>query len=385
MRRRSSKRILAALILALAVLAGACQAASGPAAAPTATPASTPTKAPPTEAAPTEAPTAVPTQAPTDTPVPQAAGGLLYVLSNSSPHVTVIDGSSHEIVRTADLPDFTAWTWNDDNNHFDGRNLWLGMKHPDTNQAEVITLDLETLEVTYRFPVGVEKLTLYIGKATAEGLLHVGKMDSDEVVVFDTRSFELIDTWQVPVNGDVVCDADISTDAHGVERFVYPTRKGDTVVSIDPRTGETLTIVDSPAGANPLMLTAGPDGNVWVQESGSNTNAVYDPESLELLARFPTGKAPIVNTFSPDGRLSYIGHGDDTFVQVVDVQSLEEVQRVQAGTNPQKLAVHPDGSRVYAILTKEAAVAVIDTGSWTVSERVPLGTNPTGIYFRGGS
>lgn len=367
-------------LLAVGLIAGACRpSAPGPTAAPAGE-----AQAPTATATEAQAAPATPTrEQPTATSEPAAvAGGPLFVLSNSSPHVSVIDTETNQVVRTADIPDFTSWTWNDDNNHFDGQHLWLGLKDPDTNEVEVITLDLDSLEVTYRFPLGTDQLTLYIGKATREGLLHIGKMDSDEVVVIDSRSFGVLDTWEVPVNGDVVCDADVSTDAQGVERFVYPTRKGDTVVNLDPRTGETLKIVDSPAGSNPLMLTTAADGTVWVQESGSNTNAVYQPENLELITRFPTGQGPIVNTFSPDGKLSYIGHGADTIVQVIDTETFEEVARVQVGTNPQKLAVDPRGRFVYAILTKEAGVAVIDTATWEVVARIPLGTNPSGIFFR---
>ncbi|MGH2558567.1 MAG: hypothetical protein ACRDJH_05840 [Thermomicrobiales bacterium] len=308
----------------------------------------------------------------------------VFVFSNSSPHVSVIDAGSLAVVQTADIPEFTAWTWNDDNNHAGESELWLGTRNPDTNDVEVITLDLETLAVTHRIPIGQDDMTLYIGKATKEGILNIGKMGAGQVVAIDTATYQVLDTWDVPVNGDVVCDADVTTDGQGRELFVYPTRDGDTVVTIDAATGETVQEIASPSGSRPLMLTTGGDGTVWVQESGSNTNAVYDPE-LTLLDRFPTGQGPIVNTFSPDGALSYIGYGGDTVVTVIDTETYEEVATVQAGTNPQKIAVNPDGQAIYAILTDEASVAVIDTTTWEVTERVMLGTNPNGIFFRAAS
>jgi hypothetical protein len=326
------------------------------------------------------------TEQPGAAAVPEEAGAAsLFIFSNSSPHVSVINTATNQIIRTADLPDFTSWTWNDDNNYFDGQNLWLGLRDPDTNQVEVIALNLDTLEIASRLDLGQDELTLYIGKATRRGVLHVGKMGSGQVVTIDTKTFAVMQTWDVPTNGDVVCDADIATGADGLERFYYPTRRGDTLVSLDVESGETLEIVDTPAGSTPLMLTTAPDNTVWVQETDSNTNAVFDPVTLELKKRFLTGEGPIVASFSADGKLGYIGHGRDTIVTVVDTETLEEVQRIEVGTNPQKLAIHPNGRFVYAILTQEAAVAVIDTGSWEVTERVDLGTNPTGIYVRAGS
>ena len=335
-----------------------------------------------------EAPT---TTQPEAAEVPAETGGAqlqqaqLFILSNSSPHISIIDTATNQVTRTADLPDFTSWTWNDDNNYFDGQNLWLGLRNPDTDEVEVIALNLDTLEITSRLPIGTDKLTLYIGKATQEGVLHVGKMDSGQVVTIDTKTFQVMETWDVPTNGDVVCDADIAIGSDGVERFYYPTRKGDTLVSLNAESGETDKIVDTPDGSTPLMLTTAPDNTVWVQETDSNTNAVFDPVTLELKKRFLTGKGPIVASFSADGKYGYIGHGGDTIVTVVDTETLEEIQRIEVGVNPQKLAIDPDGRYVYAILTKEAAVAVIDTTSWEVTDRIDLGTNPTGIYLRAGS
>ena len=44
----------------------------------------------------------------------------IYALSNSSPHVSVIDSDTNQVVQTADVANMTKWTWNDDNNYFDG-------------------------------------------------------------------------------------------------------------------------------------------------------------------------------------------------------------------------------------------------------------------------
>ena len=352
----------------------------------------TATAAPPTEqpATATEAATTAATQVATEaatateSPAPRVE---LFVFSNSSPHITQIDAATNTITRTADVPEFTSWTWNDDNNYLDGSLLWLGTKDRDTNEVTIITLDLDSLEVTNRIPVGQDPQNVYIGKGLADrSLVHIGLQGSGRVVPINPNTFEVVADWDdVPLGSGsdgVVCDADISTDANGVERFVYPTRAGDSIVTLDPRTGETLAEVATPSGSVPLMMTTGPDGRIWVQDTGSKTNSVFDPVDLTELARFPAGEVPIVATFSPDGAYAYIGHGGDTMFQVIDTETYEEVTRVTVGTNPQKLAVHPDGSRVYSIVTKEASVAVIDTTSWEVTERIMIGTNPTTAFVR---
>lgn len=325
----------------------------------------------------------VPIAAQEPTREPHAGAALLYIFSNSSPHVSVIDTTTNDVIHTADISDFTSWGWNDHNNYFDGEHLWLSLRDPDTQEAEVIALNLDTLEYAVRLPLGQEPITVYIGKPTSDGRLLVSKMGAGEVVVIDTVAQEILEVWDsVPTGGDVVCDADIAVDEEGVEGFYYPTRRGDTVVRLDPITGETLTIIDSPDGATPLMLTVAPDQTIWVQETDTNTNAVYAPTSLELLARFPTSTNPIDVSFTSDGQYGIIGHNAGTMITAVDLETFEPVATIDVGQTPQKTAIDPSGQYVYAILTREASVAVVDTHTWTVTANISLGTNPTGIFMR---
>ena len=330
----------------------------------------------------TPEPTATPVP-PTSTPVPEPTAKLL-TFSNDSPHVTVIDAETNTVVKTADIDDLTKWTWNDDNNYFDGKNVWLGLKYPESDDAVVISLDVNTLEVTNRLSVGKEAKNIYIGKATKDGILHVGKQGSAEVVTIDTKTASVLDTWaNMPVTkeGGVVCDADVGTGPDGVERFYYPTRKGDSVVSVNVETGELIKETITPDGSNPLMHTNAPDGNMWVQEVASNTNAVFDAITLELLARIPAASKPVVGTFSPDGKLAYIGHSGDPIVQVIDTVTFKEVTRITVGSTPSKIAVHPNWNSIYAIASKEASIVVIDTSSWNITGRIALANDPAGMFL----
>lgn len=334
---------------------------------------------------PTATPLPTATAVPTATPVPPTAK-LLY-LSNDSPHITVIDAETNLVVETADVPEFTKWTWNDDNNYFDGKNVWLGMKYPEGDDAVVIALDVDTLEVSSRLDVGKETKNIYIGKATKSGLLPVGKQATQTVVTIDTNNSQIIQTyedrpvgWHAKEDG-VVCDADVGIGPDGVERFYYPTLGGDSVVSLDPETGETIAETNTPEGSRPVMHTNAPDGKMWVQEIGSNTNSVFDPVTLELVARIGAAKGPVVGTFSPDGKYAYIGHSGDPIVQVIDTETLKEVIQITVGSTPTKIAVHPNGKYIYAIASKEAALTVIETGSWDITGRIALDNNATGLFL----
>lgn len=138
------------------------------------------------------------------TAAPDPVTAKLFILSNSSPHISVINAETNQVIRTADIPNFTSWTCNDHNNYFDGTNLWVGMKDAATTDVEVVALNLDTLAIARRFPIGQDPLTIYIRKPHKNGVLLVGKTGSGQVVEIDTIGLQVLDTWDVPVNGDVV-------------------------------------------------------------------------------------------------------------------------------------------------------------------------------------
>lgn len=306
----------------------------------------------------------------------------VIALSNSSPHVTVIDGQTHQVLKTVDIPQMTSWTWNDDNNYYDGQHLWLGLRNPDTNDVEVILLDLDSLQVVRRIPVGKDSVTLYIGKPSRLGRLLVSKHASGEVAVIDTKTFAVLQTVKLPVNGGVACDIDLAVGPGTMERALVPTDNGNTVLSVDATTLKVLARQAFP-GTRPFMLTASSDGRqVWVQERTGNSITVLNARTLQVIRRIPTGKTPIIGTFSPDGRLHITGHVADTEVMAHDTKTFKEVWRAKVGTNPDKVGVHPAGTFVYATISREGAVAVIDARTGKVVARISLGTNPTGIFVR---
>ncbi|MDE0044997.1 MAG: hypothetical protein OXU19_03930 [bacterium] len=323
---------------------------------------------------------------------PVGDAGEILVFSNSSPHVTAIDILTEEVSRTGDLDGLATWAWNDDNNFFDGRHLWLGTLNPAAGTAELITLDVDALTVSNRIPLGSEAEGVFLGKARQDGTLLVSKMAAGEVLTVNTSTHEVTNSFSdVPLHGGVLADADLSIDAEGVERFVYPTGEGDRVVALDPSSGSVLATAESKAGGHPTRLTTSPDGSIWVQEAGKHTVAVYEPSALDLVKRFQTGTEPILGTFTWDGSYAYTGHADDTFVQVVDTAQLRALAHIRVGQTPQMVAVRPDFSRIYAMLTDDQAVAVVYQQDWEANSStitsskentIALESAPVGMFLR---
>jgi YVTN family beta-propeller protein len=310
----------------------------------------------------------------------QAPRAQVIVLSNSSPHVSVIDTETNQVIKTASIPKMTSWTWNTDRNYYDGKSLWLGMRNPDTNDVEVVLLDLDTLQVTRRIPLGQDKTTLYIAGASRTGKVFVAKHASGQMAIIDIKTYG-VKTINVPVNGGVACDIDVAVGLDNKERAYIPTNTGNTVVSIDTTSLEVLQTQGFPDMTRPFMLKRSPDGRrVWVQEA-TGSDAVLNGLTLQLVQRLATGRVPINNTYSPDGKLSFTGHSSPVVI-AHDTETLKEVWRSQVGADPEKLGVHPGGTFVYAILTKEGAVAVLEAATGKVVRKISLGTNPTGIFVR---
>jgi hypothetical protein len=341
---------------------------------------------------------------PTASPSPQNAKAQILVFSPSSPNLTVIDGQTNEVVRTADveIPGGGIWSYNDDNNYFDGTNLWLNTRNNNNaKDLEVIALNVDTLKVVGRIKVGSGDFNIFMGQAFKDGLLPIGTRDLGTIVTIDTKTMKLVNTFNVPIDqdpsgkllyrsdepvagptGSVVCDIGTYEGPDGIARVYYPTNKSELVIEINARTGDVLKVGKTAAGGHGNMLSTQPStGKVWVQENDTNSQAVLDPLTLAVIARIPTGKTPSVNSFSPEGKLTYI-NGGDTVTTVADTQTYKVVASVVVGVNATQSAAHPNGKVVYMQVSKEAAIAVVDTSTWQVIKRIPLGTNPSGMFVR---
>ena len=319
--------------------------------------------------------------------------GELLLLSNESPHITTIDILTEEITRTADLEGFTTWAWNDDNNFFDGAHLWLGTLDPTAGTAELITLDVATLKIAQRIPRGDEAKGVFFGKPTQDGSLLVSKMGAGEIAVVDTATHSIRTTFtDLDLNGGELSDGDLSTGTDGVERFVYPTGTGDTIITLDPQTGTVLGTAETKAGATPTRVTTSPaDGSIWGQQPGSDTHAVYDPATLKRLKRFDTGQDPTLGSFTIDGAYAYTSHADSGFIQIIDTAKKILLAHVRVGNGPHMVAVRPDFTRIYAMAADDQQVDVIYQQDWDVNHltittavenSIPLPSTPVGLFLR---
>jgi YVTN family beta-propeller protein len=118
---------------------------------------------------------------------------------------------------------------------------------------------------------------------------------------------------------------------------------------------------------------------VWVQTAVANTNVVLAADDLAELATEPTGKTPIRNAWTPDGRYSIITTTGDTYASVFDAKTYREVKRWEIGEGSANIGFSRDGSTAFITVRGANAVAVVDMTRLEVIEQVPVGTQPTGL------
>ena len=138
-----------------------------------------------------------------------------------------------------------------------------------------------------------------------------------------------------------------------------------------------------PVGSKPHMLRVSPDGKeVWVQTAEANTNVVLDASDLTVLATQPTGKQPLTNAWTPDGRYSLVTNGHDTFAQIFDARTFAEVKRLTIGQGGANIGFSRDGKTAFIAVRGANEVAVIDIASLALASRIRAGTEPQGLIVR---
>ena len=102
-------------------------------------------------------------------------------------------------------------------------------------------------------------------------------------------------------------------------------------------------------------------------------------DDLSTLATLPTGKGPVTNAWTPDGRYSVVTNSADTFASVFDARTYKEVARLTVGQGASNIGFTRDGSTGFMSVTGANAVAVIDMAKLNVVSQLKAGTQPQGL------
>lgn len=118
-------------------------------------------------------------------------------------------------------------------------------------------------------------------------------------------------------------------------------------------------------GYRPRMLALAPDGaTLAVSEWGSQGVVLLDAVTLATKERFSTLAHPTCLAYGPDGRLFVSESGSNTILQIANHEETRVTVSVDhdhtVGPTPNGLTLSADGHRLYVTLGGENAVAVVD-------------------------
>jgi DNA-binding beta-propeller fold protein YncE len=368
---------------ALTALVAAACGPSGSTAAPTAAAQPTLAAAQPSPAAAAQSAVPSPSAAASPSPVTSAlvqptgvipgasAAETVYVFNVGSKDVTLIDAASRQARDTRPLGAAVRWLSNEQT-YWDGQLVWT-YDFPD-NKLQAIGIDPRNVAVSKTIPdLGTgpgHSLMLLPDKKTAA----INVAGDNVIAVIDVASGQII--RKVPT-GKFPCDLHFTPDG----RYAYtPERDQDTVSMFDIQTWNLVKTVNFPAGSQPYMLRVSPDGKeVWVQTGKVDTNVVLSAEDLSTLATLPTGKGPVTNAWTVDGKYSVVTNSGDTFASVFDAKSYKEASRLMVGQGASNIGFTRDGNTGFMSVTGANSVAVIDMSKLNVVSQLKAGTQPQGL------
>src|SRR4030095_7556083 len=141
--------------------------------------------------------------------------------------------------------------------------------------------------------------------------------------------------------------------------------------------------VSFPTRSKPHMLRVSPDGKeVWVQTAETDTNVVLSADDLSVLSAQPTGKYPVTNAWTPDGRYSIVTNGKDTIAQVFDAKTFKEVKRLPVGQGGTNIGFSKDGKTAFIAVTGANSVPVVDVQKLALESQIRAGKEPQGLIVR---
>ncbi|WP_165604979.1 beta-propeller fold lactonase family protein [Mycolicibacterium elephantis] len=158
-----------------------------------------------------------------------------------------------------------------------------------------------------------------------------------------------------------------------------------------------------PVGVNPSAAVIGPDGRMYVANTGSGTVSVIDTTTGQRIDASPTssstdirvGALPSALALSHDGKRLYVANGGSATVSVVDTATYARIDAnpsplsmdIRVGIAPSALTFGSDG-RLYVANRGSNSVSVIDTTTNTVIDvnptapgvqAIPVGLGPNAL------
>jgi YVTN family beta-propeller protein len=120
--------------------------------------------------------------------------------------------------------------------------------------------------------------------------------------------------------------------------------------------------------------------NLFVTTRYSNTTAVIDTSTNQVVTSIPVGAFPVRITMTPNRLKAFVSNGHSSNMSVLDTVALTNIATIPVGESPGEEAVTPDGARLFVVHQRGqhgsgCPVYVIDTATYAVLNIVYLPGN----------
>lgn len=314
-----------------------------------------------------------------------ATGGYrVYVTNERSGDLTVIDGSTYQVLATVPLgkrprgiqvsPDRKQLFIALSGSPIAGPGVDESTLPPADPSADGIgVVDIATLKLL-RVIRGVsdpEQLVVsHDGK-----LLYIASEDTGTAVIVDVATGETIATEEVGGEPEGV---GISPDG----RFVYMTsEEHHQVAVIDTSTNKVISQIQ--VGQRPRQAAFSSDGTrAYVTGELDGTVSIIDVSEHKVIHTVKlTGELirPMEVDIAPDDSVFYVTTGRGRKLFEIDNETYEPRREVTVGQRPWGLALSPDGKTLFTANGPSNDVSVVDAESFTVVATIPAGDSPWGV------
>ena len=215
----------------------------------------------------------------------------------------------------------------------DGRRAWVAL----SGDGAIAVVDLEAMEVTERIPAGDTPLDLVV-------------LPGGVAVVTQFRGTELI---EVSLGG------------------VSAARRWDV--------GQAPSLFSPRLAPDPQRPGSAPSRALLVSEF-ADLLSLFDTNTGEVVAEYPTGNRPYPADFTADGGLAFVPNRDAGTVSVIDLRSGDSVAESEVCTNPEGGAVTADDAFYIVACGGDDALVWLDTTSFEVVHSITgVGPRPFSV------
>ncbi len=279
------------------------------------------------------------------TPLPEWKSGYrVYVTNESSGDLSVIDGSTLEVIATVPL----------------GKRPRGIHASPDQKTIYV------ALSGSPPAPPGVDESSLPPADKSADG---IGVFDVEQ-----NKLLRVIEGGSDPENFDVSQDG----------KMLFVSNEDVAGLSfIEVATGKLIQTI-SVGGGEPEGVTLAPDGQlVYVTTEADGAVSVVDVAARKLIKSFKIGRRPRNIVFLPDGKRAYVNAENDGGIALFDAVKRVKLQAIPLGApgeiKPMGLALSPDAKQLYVSAGRGKKVFVVDTATNQATASFEVGLRPWGI------